>query len=90
MQDTELLAKHPPDDKQQFDQHSKIGQVLDQLLDASLELRLVAGRLPHLFPEAEEVPRRPEVTRWAISDMTGNYGYGALIRSAGRAFAGGI
>ena len=38
MQDDELLAKHPPDDKQRFDQHSQVGQVLDQLLDAGLEL----------------------------------------------------
>ena len=40
MQDDELLAKYPPDDKQRFDQYSQVGQVLDQLLDAGLELYL--------------------------------------------------
>jgi hypothetical protein len=34
MQDDELLAKYAPDDKQRFDQHSQVGQVLDQLIDA--------------------------------------------------------
>ena len=32
MQDDELLAKYPPDDKQRFDQYSQVGQVLDQFL----------------------------------------------------------
>jgi hypothetical protein len=38
MQDDELLAKYPPDDKQRLDQYSQVGKVLDQLLDAGLEL----------------------------------------------------
>jgi hypothetical protein len=40
MLDDELLAKYPPDDKQRFNQLSQVGQVLDQLLDARLELHL--------------------------------------------------
>ena len=49
MQDDKLLAKRPPDNKQRFDQHSQIGQVLDQLLDADLELHLA----DHAHLEAE-------------------------------------
>ena len=33
-----LLAQHPPDDEQRLDQHSQVGEVLDQLPDARLEL----------------------------------------------------
>src|SRR5450759_2065297 len=40
MLDDELLAKYAPDDKQRFNQLSQVGQVLDQLLDACLELYL--------------------------------------------------
>ena len=38
MQDDELLAKYPPDDKQRFDQYRQVGKVLDEFLDAGLEL----------------------------------------------------
>ena len=38
MQDDELLAKHPPGNEQGFDQLGQVGEVLDQLLDAGLEL----------------------------------------------------
>src|ERR1035441_4795629 len=38
--DDKLLAKYAPDDKQRFTHPSQVGQVLDQLLDARLELRL--------------------------------------------------
>ena len=40
MLDDELLAKYPPDDKQRFNRLSQVGQVLDQLLNAPLELHL--------------------------------------------------
>ena len=40
MQDAELLAQHPPDNKQRFDQNGQVGKALDQLLDARLELHL--------------------------------------------------
>jgi hypothetical protein len=46
MQDSELLAKHPSDNQQRFNQNRQVGQVLDKLLDARLE----PGRPP---------PRRP-------------------------------
>jgi hypothetical protein len=36
MQNDELLAKCPPDDKQRFDRYSQVGQVLDQLLGKAL------------------------------------------------------
>jgi len=39
MQDTELLAKRPPNSEQRFDQHGQIGEVPDQFLDAGLELQ---------------------------------------------------
>jgi SAM-dependent methyltransferase len=38
MQDAELLAKCPSDNEQRFDQCSQVGQVLDELPDAGLEL----------------------------------------------------
>ncbi len=41
MQDDELLAKYPPDDKQRLDQLGQVGEVLDQLLDAGLELQAI-------------------------------------------------
>jgi len=31
MQDAELLAKHPSDNQQRFDQNRQVGQVLDKL-----------------------------------------------------------
>jgi hypothetical protein len=37
-QDAELLTQHLPDNEQRFDQNGQVGQVLDQLLDAGLEL----------------------------------------------------
>src|SRR5271170_5470432 len=40
MQDTELLAKHSPDNKQRLDKNGQVGEVLDQLLDTRLELHL--------------------------------------------------
>jgi hypothetical protein len=33
-----LLAKHPPDNEQRFDQLGQIGDILDKLLDPRLEL----------------------------------------------------
>jgi len=38
VQDAELLAKHPPDNEQRFNQNGQIREILDQLLDACLEL----------------------------------------------------
>jgi hypothetical protein len=29
MQGTDLLAKHPPDNEQRFDQHDQVGNILD-------------------------------------------------------------
>ena len=49
MQDTDLLANHPPDNEQRFDQHDQVGNILDQLLDACFK----PGRPhhTHLKPE---------------------------------------
>jgi hypothetical protein len=33
MQDADLLAKHPPDSEQWFDQDGQVGEVLDKLLN---------------------------------------------------------
>ena len=33
VQDADLLAKYPPDNKQWFDQHGQIGEILDKLVD---------------------------------------------------------
>jgi len=52
MLDDELLAKYPPDDKQRFNQLSQVGQVLDQLLDARLELHLPGRPLSVVIPAA--------------------------------------
>jgi hypothetical protein len=54
MLDDELLAKYPPDDKQRFNQLSQVGQVLDQLLDARLELHLPGRPLSVVSPIAEK------------------------------------
>jgi len=35
MQDDELLAKYPPDDKQRFDQYRQVGKVLDEFKDST-------------------------------------------------------
>ena len=40
MQDDGLFAKRPPDEKERFDQHGQVGEVLDKLLDARLEPHL--------------------------------------------------
>ena len=40
MQDDDLFAERPPDNEQWFDQNGQVGKVLDQLLDARLELGL--------------------------------------------------
>jgi hypothetical protein len=45
MQDDDLFAERPPNNKQWFDQNGQVRQVLDQLLDPSLELRSRLGRL---------------------------------------------
>ena len=52
MQDDELLAKHPPDDKQRFDQRSQLGRVPDQFFDACLELH--RPRHAHLETEVAQ------------------------------------
>jgi hypothetical protein len=49
MENADLFAKRPPDNKQRFDQNGQIGQVLDKLLDARLELH----RSHHAHFEAE-------------------------------------
>src|SRR6516162_8424238 len=54
MQDAELLAKDPPDNQQRFDQDGQVGEVLDKLLDARLEL---GG--PHHADLETEVAQRP-------------------------------
>ena len=40
MQDDDLFAQHPPDNEHGFDQHRQVGEVLNQLPDARLELYL--------------------------------------------------
>ena len=40
MQDDDLFAYRPPDNEQWFDQLGQVGEVLDQFLDAGLELHL--------------------------------------------------
>jgi hypothetical protein len=37
MQDSDLLAQHPPDNQQRLNQDRQIRQVLDKLPDARLE-----------------------------------------------------
>ena len=49
MQDAELLAKCPSNNEQRFDQRRQVGQVLDELPDASLE----PHRTNHADLEAE-------------------------------------
>ena len=49
MQDTDLLAKRPPDNEQRFDQHNQVGNILDQLLDACFKPR--GPHHTHLEPE---------------------------------------
>ena len=56
MQDDELLAKYPPDDKQRFDQYSQVGQVLDQFLDVGLNFTVPT--MPTLRPKLRKVPRK--------------------------------
>jgi len=40
VQNAELLAQHPSDNKQRFNEDGQVRQVLDQLLDPRLELQL--------------------------------------------------
>ena len=40
MQDDDLFAECPPDNEQWFDQLGQVGEALDQLVDAGLELHL--------------------------------------------------
>src|SRR5262249_26353780 len=40
MQDDDLFAKRPPDNKHRFDQHHQVGEVLNKLPDAGLKLHL--------------------------------------------------
>jgi hypothetical protein len=37
VQDAELLAQHPPNNEQRFNQHRQVWEVLDKLFDACLE-----------------------------------------------------
>jgi hypothetical protein len=55
MQDHELLAEHPPDNEQWFDQHGQVGQVLDQLPDAASNFTVPT--MPTLRPKLRKVPR---------------------------------
>ena len=57
MQDAELLAKDPPDNQQRFDQDGQVGEVLDKLLDARLEL----GGLHHADLETEVAQSRTQI-----------------------------
>jgi hypothetical protein len=58
MLDDKLLAKYAPDDKQRFNQLSQVGQVLDQLLDACLELYLPG------YSDLEEFAADPIVAKY--------------------------
>ena len=40
MQNDDLFAEYPPDSEQRFNQGRQVGEVLDQLLYAGLELHL--------------------------------------------------
>ena len=56
MQDDELLAKHPPDDKQRFDQRSQLGEFpTNSLMRAS---NFIVPAMPTLRPKLRKVPRR--------------------------------
>jgi len=61
VQNAELLAQHPSDNKQRFDQHRQIGKVLDQFLDARLEPD--SSHRAHL--ETEVTQRATQVIRIA-------------------------
>src|SRR5262245_59574168 len=43
MQDDDLFAKRPPDNKHRFDQHHQVGEVLNKLPDAGLCAKCRAG-----------------------------------------------
>ena len=57
MQNAELLAQHPPHDKQRFNDDGQIGVALDQFPDARLEFQL-PDDFPTLRPKLRKVPRR--------------------------------
>src|SRR5260370_8323121 len=57
MQDDDLFAQRPPDNEQWFDQNGQVGEVLDQLLDPRLELRLA----DHSDLEAKVTQRTAQV-----------------------------
>ena len=52
-----MLAKHPSDNQQRFDQNRQIGHVLDKLLDACLE----PGRPHHADLETEVAQRCAQI-----------------------------
>ena len=56
MQDDDLFAKRPPDNEHRLDQHRQVGQVLNKLPDAGIELHLPT--MPTLRPKLRKVPRR--------------------------------
>jgi hypothetical protein len=59
MEDAKLLAQHPSDDQQRFNQKRQGGKVLAQFLDAGLEPYLAAGAIAAC--------RRSDRMRWWMS-----------------------
>ena len=49
VQVAELLAKHPPNNEQRFDQHGQVGKALDKLRDARVDFPLATT--PTLRPK---------------------------------------
>src|ERR1700722_11799506 len=56
VQDDDLFTEHPPDDEQRLHQYRQVGDILDKLLDAGLNLTLPT--IPTLRPKLRKVPRR--------------------------------
>ncbi len=75
MQDDDLFTEHPPDDEQRLHQYRQVGDILDKLLDAGLELKTVAtlGKLDVLVNNAgTAIPKKFEDTTLEELDLVIN------------------
>jgi hypothetical protein len=54
VQDDDLFTEHPPDDEQRLHQYRQVGDILDKLLNARLELH--RSHHAHLEPEVTQGP----------------------------------